>query len=156
MEILLVGEDGQKIGSMSLERAQDIAKAEGKDLVIVNAKKNIYRIADAGKLKYERKQKEKQQRSQRRTHKIKEIKLRLSTEPHDLEVKIKRIRDFLSKGMKTKITMQFKGRQRAFKDMGLDKMNSLISAVIDDGLATVDKVPEFNGNNITAFLTPSK
>ena len=156
MEILLIGETGQKLGNMSLEEARRIAKDAGKDLIIVNAKKNVYRMADAGKLKYERKQKEKKQRSQKRTHKVKEIKLRLSTEQHDMEVKIKHIKDFLSKGLKTKVTMQLKGRQRGLKDVGISKMNELIANVVEGGLATVDKMPSFDGNNITAFLSPPK
>jgi translation initiation factor IF-3 len=156
MDILLVGEDGRKIGNMSMESAQKLANDEGKDLVIVNAKQNIYRIIDSGKLKYERKQKEKSQREQKRTHKVKEIKLKLSTEQHDLDIKIKRIREFLSKGLKTKVTLQFKGRQRSFQEVGLEKMNTLISAVTEDGLAIVDKSPKFDGNSIIAFLIPSK
>jgi translation initiation factor IF-3 len=156
MEILLIGETGQKIGSMGLEEARKIAKDAGKDLIIVNAKKNIYRMADAGKLKYEQKQKDKKQRSQRRTHKVKEIKLRLLTERHDMDVKIRHIKDFLSRGLKTKVTMQLKGRQRGMKDIGINKMNELIANVVEGGLATVDKMPTFDGSSITAFLSPSK
>ena len=156
MEILLIGETGQKIGNMGLEEARNIAKGAGKDLVIVNAKKNIYRMADAGKLKYEQKQKQKKQRSQRRSHKVKEIKLRLLTEKHDMDVKIKHIKDFLSKGLKTKVTMQLKGRQRSMKDLGINKMNELIANVVEGGLASIDKIPTFDGSSITAFLSPSK
>ena len=154
--VLLIGEDGQKIGEVSVEEARRLAKEAGKNLVLKDAKRNVYRIADAGKLKYEQKQRQKQQRAQRRTHKVKEIKLRLSTDTHDLEVKTKRIREFLAKGLKTKITMQFKGRQMAFRDVGLEKMNALIATATEGGIATVDKPPKIEGRNIVAFLVPSK
>jgi len=154
--VLLIGEDGQKIGEVNMEEARRLAKKAGKNLVLKDAKRNVYRIADTGKLKYEQKQRKKQQMVQRRTHKVKEIKLRLSTDTHDLDVKIKRIREFLTKGMKTKVTMQFKGRQMAFRNVGLEKMKALVATVIEDGIATVDKPPKIDGRNIIAFLMPIK
>ena len=66
MGILLVGEDGQKFGEVTLEEAKKMARDTGKSLVMVNAKANVYRIVDQGKLKYEQKQKEKSQRAQKR------------------------------------------------------------------------------------------
>jgi len=154
--VLLIGEDGQKTGEVNMEEARRLAKKAGKNLVLKDAKRNVYRIADTGKLKYEQKQRKKQQMVQRRTHKVKEIKLRLSTDTHDLDVKIKRIREFLTKGMKTKVTMQFKGRQMAFRNVGLEKMKALVATVIEDGIATVDKPPKIDGRNIIAFLMPIK
>lgn len=155
MEILLIGEDGSKIGNFDIEEARKIASSTNKDLVRVG-KNNVYKIADAGKLKYEQKQRQKRQRAQRRVHKVKEIKLRLSTDIHDLNTKSKRVEEFLSKGLKTKITMQFKGRQLAFKEAGLRKMNDFINTIIDSGKAVIDRAPKFEGKNIVAFLTPSK
>src|SRR5574337_1685457 len=111
MNITLVGEDGKLIGQVSLEQARTLAKESGKDLIMINAKSNTYRIADAGKLKYEQKQKEKQQRAQQRTHKVKEIQLSPNIDTNDLNTKISHAREFLNKGFKTKITMMLKGRQ---------------------------------------------
>lgn len=152
--VLLIGEDGVKVGEVSMEEARRLAKEAGKNLVLKDAKRNVYRIADEGKLKYEQKQRKKQQRAQRRTHKIKEIKVGLATDKHDLDFKTKRIREFLAKGLKTKVTMQFKGRQMAFRDVGLEKMKALIATIIEDGIATVDKPPKIDGRNIIAFLNP--
>ena len=73
------------------------------------------------------------QKAQRRTHKVKEVKLRVSTDQHDLDIKVKRIREFLEKGLKTKITMQFKGRQMSMKSVGMTKMNALIASAIEGG-----------------------
>jgi translation initiation factor IF-3 len=156
MSILLVGEDGIKIGEMTFEEAKKIAMAAKKDLVLVNSENNVYRIADSGKLKYEQKQKERSQRAQKRTHKIKEIKLGLTTAQHDIDIKVRRIREFLQAGLKTKITMQLKGRQQAFQNVGFEKMKLIISASIEGGIATMDKSPNLEGRNIIVFLTPAK
>lgn len=152
--IALIGEDGSKIGNVTIEEAERIAKEAGKDLTM--KAKGVYRIADEGKLKYERNKKQKQQRAQRRTHKVKEVKLGPLTEAHDLDVKSKHIREFLGKGLKTKVTMRFKGRQMAFRSAGLKKMNELIQPLIDEGVASVDKQPKFEGRNLIAFLIPPR
>ena len=154
MRVMLIGEDGKKIGEVSMDEAERAAKEAGKDLMMVA--KNVYRIADAGKLKYEQKQRQKQQRAQRRTHKVKEIKLGPLTDTHDLDVKSRHIIDFLKRGLKTKITMKFKGRQMAFREAGLEKMKGLIGPIVSSGLAEVDKAPKFEGRNLVAFLVPVK
>ena len=156
MGILLVGEDGQKFGEVTLEEAKKMARDTGKSLVMVNAKANVYRIVDQGKLKYEQKQKEKSQRAQKRTHKIKEIKLRPDTAQHDIDIKTNHIKDFLKDGLKTKVTMQFHGREQAFRDLGLEKMKAIIAAICESGLAAVDKGPFIEGRNIVVLLNPIK
>jgi len=154
MSIVLIGEDGKRIGEVTMEFAEQKAKEAEKELMMVA--KNTYRIADTGRLKYERKAKQKQQRSQRRTHKVKEIKLGPLTDTHDMAVKARHIEDFLKKGLKTKVTMVFKGRQMAFKDAGLQKMKDLIAPLIESGLADADREPKFEGRNLITFLIPSK
>jgi translation initiation factor IF-3 len=156
MSILLVGEDGKMIGSTTFEEAKKIAAKLGKDLVLVNAEGNTYRIVDFGKLKYEQKQKEKSQRAQKRTHKVKEIKLGLTTEQHDINIKVQRIREFLQSGLKTKVMLQLKGRQQAFQGVGFEKIKAIIAAATEGGIATVDKPPTLEGRNIVTFLIPVK
>jgi len=153
---MLVGEDGNKIGDVTLEEARKIAASTGKSLVLVSAKNNVYRIVDEGKLKYEQRQKERNQRAQRRTHKVKEIKLRMSTDKHDVDIKVAHARGFLEKGLKTKITMQFKGREQSFHELGFEKMKAIVIAACDGGLATADKAPMLEGRNIVVFLNPAK
>lgn len=156
MNVLVIGESGNKIGEMSLEKAKQLAVDAGKSLVLVNPKDNIYKISDQGKLKYEQRQKEKGQRAQKRTHKVKEIKFNLTTEQHDIDTKVRKIRKFLEDGLKTKITVQLHGRQEFCKDYGLEKMKGIIAAAIDGNLATVDKGPLVEDKHIIVFLNPAK
>jgi translation initiation factor IF-3 len=154
MNVILIGEDGRKVGNMSIEIAEQKAKEFNKSIIMVA--KNVYRMVDAGKLKYEQRKRQKKQRSHRRTHKVKEVKIGPSIDKHDLDIKLKHIKEFLGKGLKTKITMQFRARQIVLKDIGLEKMNFIINSLLNSDLAVVDKMSEFDGRNLTAFLIPTK
>lgn len=113
-------------------------------------------IEDVGKRKYKRKKKIKSERANHRTHKIKEIKLNILTNEHDMVIKSKHIRKFLKNGLKTKVTLQFKGRQISFKKTGVQKINSLITPLIREKIAKIDNEPQIKGKNIVVFLTPCK
>src|SRR3990167_2713052 len=143
MRIILIGEDGGKLGEFSKEEAERMARASNKSLIMLDGKNHVYKIADAGKLKYEQKQKDKQQRAQQRTHKIKEIQLSPVIGDHDFIVKLEHAREFLSKGLKTKVVMKFKRRMITHPEIGLQKMNKLLDTLKTEGVATVDKVPAF-------------
>lgn len=154
MNVNLVNEDGRFLGSVSFEEARRQAKFQGKDLILLNGKTNTYKIADAGKLKYEQKQKDKNQRAQKRLHKIKEIKIRPAIEQHDLEVKINHIRSFLSQGLKTKIIMVLRGRQITHKDLALEKFNEVHHILVSEGIAILESPPKIDGKELTAMLIP--
>lgn len=153
MNIILIGEDGKLIGDVSIDQARKLAKDSNKDLIMVNAKNNTYRIADAGKLKYEQKQKEKQQRIQKRSHKIKEIQVSPHISDHDLNIKISHVKDFLSKGLKTKLVMVLKGRNVAFKDLAITRFNNIISDLLNSG-ATTDGPIKADGRDLIVYLSP--
>jgi translation initiation factor IF-3 len=154
MNVNLIDENGQFLGNISFDNARRMAKAQNKDLILLNGKTNTYKIADAGKLKYEQKQKEKDQRAQKRANKIKEIKMRPVIDKHDLEVKINCIRDFLSRGLKTKIIMTLRGRQIAHKEIAFEKFNEIPNILVSEGLAVLESHPRFEGRDLVALLAP--
>jgi translation initiation factor IF-3 len=156
MTILLIGKDGQKIGNVSLSEAKEMAKQQNLDLMLVNKDKNVYRICDQGKLKYDKKRKEKKKRAQQRAQKVKEIQLRPTIEDGDLKIKLRHVREFLSSGFKTKLVMKFSRRQMAYKHSGLEKMNNIVLELVGEGLATVSNKPTLDGRNINVFLMPPK
>ena len=155
-DILLISENGERLGNMSFSAAKKIADEKGLDLIEVNKDKGVFKIGDQGKLKYERKQKEKTQRAQRRLQKIKEIQIRPTIDEADLAVKMRRVREFLDHGMKTKVIMKFKKQQMLYKDAGMKKMREIIDEIVGAGLASPDSTPKFEGRNISVFLIPNK
>lgn len=154
--VLLIGSDGEKLGMVTLEYAKGAAKKEGMDLQLVNAENNVYKITDIGKQRYDARQQKKQKTLQRRTHRIKEVQLRPLIEDHDLNVKFKRAKAFLLKGMKTKVVMRFKGRQMSHTESAEQKMADFIANFTEDGLATFDVPPKFEGRTLVVMLTPIK
>jgi translation initiation factor IF-3 len=154
MKVNLIGEDGKLLGLFELYDARKLAKTSNKDLVLVNAKSNTYKIADAGKLKYEQKQQQRQQRAQQRAHKLKEIKLRPAIDQHDLEVKLNCIRDFLQHGLRTKLIMTLRGRQVMHKELAIEKFKEIPDTLIKEGLATLESPPKFDGREFVAILVP--
>jgi translation initiation factor IF-3 len=154
MKINVVDESGAFLGNMEFDAAVSMAKSKRKDLVLINSRSNTYKIADSGKLKYEQKQREKQQREHQRTNKVKEIKLRPAIDQHDLDIKADQARDFLRRGLKTKIVMTFRGRQLVNKEAALGKFNSVYNQLISEGLAVCDSAPRLEGREISALLVP--
>jgi len=154
--VLLIGEDGVKIGNISFEEAKGIARDKNKDLMLVNKDKRVYKIGDEGKLKYDKKRNKRKSKSQQKSQKIKEIQIRPTIEDGDLEIKLRRIREFLSDGLKTKLVMKFKRQQMVYKESGICKVNSIIDKLVSEGIATVTAKPKLDGRNITIFLIPIK
>lgn len=152
MNVMLIGEDGKVIGNVHINEAKRQANLVGKDLVLVNQQKNIYKIADKGKLKYEMKQREKQARAQQRAQKIKEMQFTPQIAQHDIETKINHIKEFLTKGHKTKITMAFRGRQMNFKDVGMEKITYVLGQLAPFG--TPESAPKFEGRDLIVYISP--
>ena len=117
---------------VSLDQALYIAHQRGYDLVEVTA--SVYppvcRLLDYGKYKYELEKEEK--KSKQKKLEIKEIRMKLSIEPHDLEVKKSKIKDFLKKGHLVKITVVLRGREMAFSNKAYEFLKELESSFGED------------------------
>lgn len=127
---------------------------QGLDLVLVsdNSDPAVCRIMDYGKLRYEQKKKVKDQKKAAHKTKLKEVKFRVNIEKHDYDYKINHAIEFLNKGNKVKLTLMFRGREMAHKDIGFD----LISRVVEDltPYGKAESAPKLMGRNITAVITP--
>lgn len=154
MKIILIGNDGKKIGLLPMNEAKRIAEENESDLHMVDPRNNVYKLIDFGKLKYDEKRKQKQQRANRRAHKVKEIKLRPSTDSNDVKTKLNHAKNFLKKGLKIKITMEFRGRQISLREAGLVKMNDLINTIVNENFCTIESAPKFVGRKLTTILSP--
>ena len=86
---------------------------------------------------------------------LKEIQFRPNIESHDLDTKLKRAEKFLNQGDKIKMVMQFRGREMAYRDAGLEKFRGIISTVEELG-SIVESNPKIMGNRIITIVAPSK
>ena len=138
--------------------ADGVAAAEevGLDLVEVspNAEPPVCKILDFGKYKYEQQKKAAEARKKQKTVDVKEIKVRPNIEDHDYNVKMKAARKFLTNEDKVKVTLRFRGREMAYKDMAA----KLLDRIRDD-LADLSKVefhPKMEGRQMIMILAPDK
>lgn len=136
--------------SEALRQAQDM----GYDLVEVapTAHPPVCRIMDYGKYKYELSKKEHQARRHQKSTQVKEIKLRPRTDSHDLEIKIRHIKEFLASGNKTKVTVTFRGREMANTELGRNVIQRVIEEVGDSG--SVEYAPRMEGRNLVMVVAP--
>ncbi|MEM9157431.1 MAG: translation initiation factor IF-3 [Verrucomicrobiota bacterium] len=152
-KIRVVGPDGKQFGVMDTREALAIAQEAGLDLVEVaaQAKPPVCRIMDFGKYVYEQ-QKKKSKGEKSSSSKVKEVKFRMRIEQHDYETKLRRAEEFISKGHKVKLTLFFRGRELAHKELGFET----ISRAIEDltTMATSDMQPKLVGRNISVLMTP--
>lgn len=129
-----------------------LAAEQELDLVEIspNANPPVAKIVDWGKYNY---QKTKQQQANKRmvkTFELKQMRFGLKIGDHDLAVKMKKVTGFLETGHKVKITLVFRGRELAHKDIGF-KLAERVIADFGDTIA-VDQQPQLNGKQLTFVI----
>ena len=147
-EVQLIGDEGEKLGVVSIKEALEIAEEKKLDLVLVapNSKPPVCKIMNYGKYKFEQAKKEKEAKKKQ---KIAEITPNI--EEHDFGFKAKNARKFIEEGNKVKITVRFKGREVNNSKLGEDVLNKFIENLED--IANVDKRPKLEGRNMFIMLS---
>ena len=144
-QIFVLSESGEKLGVMTKDAALAEAGNRGLDLVIIsnNPKQPVAKMLDYGKFKYERKKKRKEVKAKQTVIENKEIRLTPMIGSHDLMFKSKKARQFLMQGDRVKVSLKFRGREMARKDLGYDKLKEFFATLED--IAKMDKEPTLNG-----------
>ncbi len=153
-EVRLIDEDGTMIGVTSTYEAIKMAREKELDLVEVSPKAvpPVARIMDYGKFKYQTAKRAAEAKKKQTIIQVKEMKLGLKIEEHDLQFKLKHLRDFLSEGDKVKITIMFRGREVLHRDKGEQLAVKVIDALKD--VSDVEQRPKFDGRNIIIVFAP--
>lgn len=150
----VIGPEGEQYGILPTPEAFRRAQELGYDLVEVapTSQPPVCRVMDYGKYKYELSKKEHQSRRHQKSTQVKEIKLRPRTDKHDLEIKIRQIRSFLEEGNKTKVSVNYRGREMANQEMGRTMMQTVIEQLTDTG--TVEYAPRMEGRSLIMVVAP--
>lgn len=137
--------------------ARRIAEEKGLDLVEVspNAEPPVVKVIDFGKFKYEQQKKVSEAKKKQIVVQLKEIQFRPNIEQHDLDTKLRKAEGFLEDADKVKLVMQFKGREMAYKDAGLEKFKSIVKTLEEYG-AAIEADPKFLGNRVICIVAPTK
>jgi len=154
--IRLIDSDGTMMGIVSISEALELASKRDLDLVKIspNAVPPVCKIADYNKTMFEKAKKEKEARKSQKVVALKEIRLSVVIEEHDLGVKIKNAQKFLAEGNKVKASIRFKGRQQKYANDGNDVMSKFAEAIKEVG--TVEKAPVLEGRTMIMMINPRK
>lgn len=156
-QVRVLSEYGEMIGVMTTSEAMGRAQAEEKDLVMVTEKAEppIVKIIDLAKFKYQLQQREAEGRKKARTQKTKEIVFTPFIGEADFQTRLKRIYEFLERGDKVRLTVDFKsGRQATKKEFGFETLQRVFDATAE--LAVVEIRPQAMGKKIMAQIMPIK
>lgn len=155
-EVRVLDETGELLGLMSSREAMDKAMAADKDLVLVTDKSTppVVRIIELSKYKYQLQKKAADNRKKAKVQELKEMRFSPMIGESDFLSKLKRVREFLEKGNKVKLSLFFKGRQIGHKDLGYDVFKRIFTELEDISKVSVE--PKLMGKKLQAELDPIK
>src|SRR5213596_4422949 len=149
---VILGSTGEQLGVMKLSDALRKAQSFGLDLVEIAPTANppVCKIVGLGKFRYDISKHEREKKPA--GAKLKEIKFRVNIDDHDYLTKIRHGEEFLDRGNKVRVQLQFRGREMAHQEFGMQ----LMEKVRDDlsGMAQVEMEPKITGRNVTMTLSP--
>lgn len=153
-EVRVIGSAGEQLGIMPTAEAIRVAEEKGLDLVEVapTAVPPVCRIMNYGKFKYEQSKKQHIMKQHQKVSHVKEVKIRPSTDTHDLEFKMRHVRRFLQDGNKAKVTMMFRGRELSHVDLGKSVLEEFAKGVEDIGV--VEQPPKMEGRSMMMVIAP--
>ena len=152
----MIGVDGEQVGIVSLDEAMEAAADAEMDLVeiVPNAEPPVCRVMDYGKFVFEqKKQQQAAKKKQKQVH-VKEVKFRPGTGEGDYQVKLRNLVRFLSDGDKAKVTMRFRGREHAHRELGLEMLKRVEADLAEYG--QVEQQPQMEGRQMVMVLSPKK
>lgn len=141
---------------MSRDEALAAADKVGLDLVEIspNADPPVCRVMDLGKQMYEDSKRKAAARKNQKQIQVKEIKFRPGTDVGDYEIKLRKLREFLEGGDKTKVTIRFRGREMAHKELGMALLERVQKDLEEYG--AVEQFPKLEGRQMIMVLAPLK
>lgn len=107
------------------------AHEQGLDLIEISPTANppVARIMDFGKFKYEREKGEREHGKKQRESELKGIRIGFTTGKHDLEMRAKKIAEFLAIGDKVRIDMRLRGREKAHGALAMEKFKEFLTMI---------------------------
>ena len=154
---MLINQNGDKQGMVSIDDALNAAKLASLDLVQVSpsdATPVVCKLLDYGKHLFEKKKNTSSSKVKVKRNTVKEIKFRPSTDIGDYNIKLKKIKSFILDGDKTKISVRFRGREILNSNIGLDLLNRIRDEL--EEIAQVDQEPSLEGRQLLMVLSPLK
>ena len=137
---------------MSLSDALKIAESAGVDLIEIspNASPPVVKVVDWGKYQYQKMKEQQKNRKNAKTIELKQMRLGLKIGANDLDIKLRKIKEFLSVGHKVKILIFFRGREMAHQELGYEMIDRIINQL--DEYAILEQKPQMAGRNLSIVI----
>jgi len=156
-EIRLIDSEGQQVGIVPLQQAQDMAREKDLDLVEISPTANppVCKIMDYGKYVFQQKKKQGEAKKKQKVIVVKEVQFRPRIDEHDFDFKKNNIVRFLEHGDKVKAIIRFRGREMTHMELGRAVLDRLLTEVKDHG-ASENANPDVQGNRMSIVIAPNK
>lgn len=152
--VRVIGPEGDQLGILPIAEALRVAEEQELDLVEVSSKSDppVCRLMDYGKFKYQQQKKAHEAKKKQAVVHVKEVKFRPKTDDHDLQFKIRHIERFLKDGLKSKVTVVFRGRELSHPEIGKEILERVSEEIKEWGVIEVG--PKFEGRTMVMVLSP--
>ncbi|MES2631172.1 MAG: translation initiation factor IF-3 [Patescibacteria group bacterium] len=151
-ELRVIGESGEQLGILSRADALKAAEEAGLDLVEIspNADPPVAKIVDWGKFQYQKMKEAQKNRRSNKASELKQMRFGLKIGQGDLDIKLRKIREFLAEGHKVRVQVFFRGREMAHKELGFVMINRIRDLLEDD--AVFEHEPTMAGRNLSVVI----
>jgi translation initiation factor IF-3 len=152
--VLIIDDEGQKLGVTPIQQALEMARERGLDLVEVapNANPPVCRVLDYGKFKYEQAKKEREAHKHQKQSTLREVRFKPKIGTHDIDFKTRVVKKLLEGGDKVKVSVMFRGREITHPEIGRELLLRVSTNLKDT--AIVERQPSMEGRFMNMYLAP--
>ena len=151
-QLRVIGPKGDQLGIMSLSDALKVAENAEVDLIEIspNANPPVAKVVDWGKYQYQKMKEQQKNRKNAKTVELKQMRIGLKIGLNDLNIKLRKIREFLDSGHKVKILIFFRGREMAHQELGYVMIEKIITQL--DDVSVLEQKPQMAGRNLSIVV----
>lgn len=152
---MVIGETGDQLGVMPTRQALQVARQHDLDLVEVapNSTPPVCRLTDYGKLRYLYAKRERESKKTQKSTELREVRFRPNIGAHDLDAKLRKVRELIQDGSKVKITVRFRGREVTHQQLGLEVLKRVANELKDD--VRLENPPAAEPRALSMILIPA-
>lgn len=154
-KVRVIGANNEQLGILDVREAMRVAREHELDLVEVapTASPPVCRILDYGKLKYLQEKKEREARKGQKSAEIREIRFRTRIGDHDVESKVRKVRELLDDGARVKVAVFFRGREVTHPELGIGLLKRIAEEL--QGISKLERPPLSEGRSLSIILAPA-
>lgn len=155
-QLRVLDNEGKQIGILSRSEALQMARDQSLDLVEIAAQAQppVVKIIDFNKFLYQESKKKQEEKRKAKVSETKEIRLGPFMSDNDLNVMVRRGKEFLDDGNKIRLVLKFRGRQITHPEFGHDIIRKVIVALED--VSKVEREAHMEGKQLVALLSPER